>query len=216
MNATGQLTRPCRLLLPAILISTLLIAGCDKSVEGEDTEFHVGCDAAHQTRIFVPPRATFLRVSDRDHQAAAVNSVPHRLSNLGIQPGDRLRLERFGEFQYNMTHPDRVYYGLLVLFSSTNQLLPYNEQHRVPGALAAGEPFVTRPTYHDDLATDIPEDFVVGIQRVGGDPRIPHNQPVFVTVPEGAEWLFLSPEDDHFSDNIDEDEDFSLCVEVVP
>jgi hypothetical protein len=181
---------------------------------GLDTTPALGCDGSEEARLYVPPRATYLRVSQQDRASGALDAIPHQLSALGIAPGDQLRLERLGEFQFNQSHPDLVYYGLLVLFSSTNQLLPHTELHRVPGALAVGDPHQTRPTFHGNLPTNIPEDFVVGMGR-NGDPTIPRDEPVYVTVPEGAQYLFLSPDDDQFSDNLDVDEDFSLCINIV-
>lgn len=174
----------------------------------------VGCQQSGETRIFVHHLRTFLRVSERDHQNGALDAIPLRLSDYGIAPGDSLRIERIGEFQYNATHPDLVYYGLLVVFSATNELLPWTEPHRVPGAIAAGTPHVTRPTWFDKHPTDIPEDLVVGTMP-SGDPTVPFDQPVFVRVPQGAQFMFLSPDDDHFADNLDDDQDFSLCINIV-
>lgn len=206
-----------RLLLPSLFVLLLLLAACDTSdpeETGLDTEPDIGCLEADELRIYVPPRASYLRLSDRDVDRGAESSTPTSLASLGIGAGDQLRLERFGEFQYNSQHPDLVYYGMLVLFSSSSELLPHTERHRVPGALAAGEPHTSRPTFTGNLPTNIPEDFVVGMEP-NGNPTVPHDEPVFITVPEGAQYLFLSPEDDNFWDNLDQDEDFALCITIV-
>jgi len=216
-SLSGPARFPFGLVPSALICGLLFLAACD-SVDpeptGADTEPDIGCLEADELRIYVPPKATYLRVSEADHDLGAESSVPTRLADLGIQAGDQLRLERLGEFQYNSQHPDLVYYGLLVLFSSSAELLPYDQRHRVPGAIAAGIPHTTSPTHAGGLDTNIPEDFVVGM-GTNGDPRVPVDDPVFVEVPEGAQYLFLSPEDDHFNDNLDQDEDFALCITVV-
>lgn len=208
---------PLRLIPSSLIFAILLIAACDTAdpgETGEDTDPDLGCRSTQEMRIYVPPRATYLRISDIDYDLGVEASVPTRLADLNIQPGDQLRLERLGEFQFNSQHPDLVYYGLLVLFSESSDILAYDQRHRVPGAIAAGVPHTTPPTHSGGHETDIPEDFVVGIEP-NGDPAVPVDDPVYVEVPEGAQYLFLSPADDHFFDNIDEDEDFALCITVV-
>jgi hypothetical protein len=204
------------LTFPVLFALLLLIAACDSSDTGEtglDTQPDLTCASAEATRIYVPPKATYLRTSERDNNLGAQASVPVRLADLGIQPGDQLRLERLGEFQYNSQHPDLVFFGMLAVFSSTSELLPFNERYRVPGAIVAGAAYAheTRRTHNDNLVTDIPEDFVLGMEP-NGDPSVPFDEQIVVVVPEGAQYLFLSPEDDHFNDNIDQDQDFALCI----
>jgi hypothetical protein len=218
ISVFGTLRGPRGLTLASLACLALLFAACDTGEPpptGADTTPDLGCLDADELRIYVPPKATYLRVSESDHNSGARASTPTRLADLGIQPGDQLRLERFGEFQYNRQHPDLVYYGMLVLFSSTSELLGPTERHRVPGALSAGiETHISRPTRAGNLPTNIPEDFVLGMER-NGDPTVPYDEPIMVQVPEGARFLFLSPEDDLFHDNIDQDEDFALCITIV-
>jgi hypothetical protein len=204
------------------LVLLFVSTGCDSNApeEGLDTDPAIGCEAAGDIKLYVPPKATYLRTSDLDANAGVVGSVPHRLADLGLGPGDTVVLERIGEFQYLSEHPDLVYWGLLVLFSSTNELLPYTERHRVPGAVAITSPagethaHVTPPTFIGNHPTDIPEDIVVGMEP-NGDPRVSVDDTVEIQIPADAVYLFLSPADDHFSDNLDEDEDFHLCITPV-
>lgn len=87
--------------------------------------------------------------------------------------------------------------GALCLFSSTNTLLPEDIPARVPGAIAAGTPFVTAATLVGGLLTDIPEDFVV-------------SDTTEVVVPPGAQYLFVCANDNFYSDNCDPTEDYAV------
>jgi hypothetical protein len=222
MPVTLSPTWAPRTLSTLALVLLLVNTGCDSNApeEGLDTEPAIGCEAAGDIKLYVPPKATYLRTSDVDVERGAQSSVPHRLADLGLEPGDTVLLERIGEFQFNSSHPDLVYWGLLVLFSSTNELLPSSERVRVPGAVAitseAGQTHahVTRRTFFDSHQTDIPEDIVVGMEP-NGNPLIPVDDRVEVQIPENAAYLFLSPEDDHFADNLDQDGDFHLCITPV-
>lgn len=89
--------------------------------------------------------------------------------------------------------------GVLCLFSSDSTLLAPDQMDRVPGAVAAGTPFVTVPTAVGGLSTDISEDFMV-------------TEPTAVMVPAGALYLYMSAHDNFYSDNCDPDGDYALMV----
>ncbi|MDX1530533.1 MAG: hypothetical protein R3362_03320, partial [Rhodothermales bacterium] len=130
-----------------------------------------------------------------------------RLADLGVVPGDELRLERLGEFQYEgQDDVTLVRYRLLAVFSASDAVRPTAERERVEGALDAGSDYVSMASHNDDLDTDIPEDFLVA-----GDGATTQ-----VRVPERAAFLLFSPDDDYFADNLDEDADYRVCVTRLP
>jgi hypothetical protein len=185
--------------LAIVLALSFTLTACDSGSdeeEGADTDPAIGCDDAGAISVQVLPRATYLR-SDNAEPAQAF-----RLSDAGLQPGTRVRLERLGEFQFRDIDPDLVSTRIVAVFSSDDVLLDRTERARVPGAIDAGSDFVTRPTFGSGQATDIPEDFDIdGVDTL--------------TVPENAAFLFVSPNDGKFDDNLDQDEDFRLCITQV-
>lgn len=195
-----------RLCTVGLLALSLGLTACDSSEdeegeEGEDTDYAIGCDDPEAITIPIPPTATYLRTAPSDN---APPTQPVRLSDVGLQPGDRIRVERLGEFQWRaLQHPDSVLYGVVAVFSSDDVLLDRSERARIPGAIDVGRDYVTRPSYRDGRATDIPEDFGVSFEVDT------------LTVPAGAAFIFASPDDSTFEDNGDEDEDFRLCITTV-
>lgn len=173
----------------------LLFTACDTTTEapGTDGTFDEGCE--QETAIQIDPTGTYLRTSNDESRSP----TSLRLADFGIAPGDRVTLQRFGEYQY-MGRGDRtlVREQLVGVFSSSNELLAREQHPRVSGALDAGSDFVTPLSFSGQLSTDITQDFLVDNTTV--------------TVPAGAAFLLVSPSDDLFEDNIDEDEDYRICV----
>lgn len=170
-------------------------SGCDSTSEppSNDGEFQPGCEQSTATRI--DPTGTYLRTNGDNASSPTVI----RLADLGISPGTQVELQRLGEYQYQGRGDVTLVREQLVgVFSSSAELLPSNVLARVPGAINAGSSFVTPPTANGSLPTDIPQDFLVERTRV--------------PVPAGAQFLFLSPVDDLFEDNLDSDEDYRVCV----
>lgn len=189
------------LLILALALPFTLTA-CDNNLDdgvGLDTTPAVGCESADAVVLPAGPTTTFLRTAPTD-EADPVRPV--RLVDLGLQPGDRFRAERLGEFQFRNIDPDSVRYGLLAVFSSDATLLDRIERERVPGAISAGRDYVSPPTHSRSLPTDIPEDFAVFDVDT-------------LTVPEGSVYLFVSPVDDFYADNLDQDGDHRLCITHV-
>jgi hypothetical protein len=196
--------RTHRFCLLTLLAFALTLTACDSGSdeeEGEDTEPAIGCDDPGAITLQVPPRATYLRASTTDE---ATPAPAYRLDELGagLQPGTTVRTQRLGEYQFRDIHPDSVRYRMVAVFSSDDTLLDRTLRERVPGAIDAGDDYTTQPSHRDGGATDIPEDFAIFDSAT-------------VVVPEGAEYLFVSPEDDHLMDNLDEDGDFRLCITPV-
>ncbi|MBI4718972.1 MAG: cadherin-like domain-containing protein [Planctomycetes bacterium] len=132
-------------------------------------------------------------------------ACPIRLRDYGILPGDRIRLRRLGDFTPASDWPDDQT-GMAAVFSSTNELLPQDFPHRVPGALeptADAAAFdcdeglrsadcaadVATPPTLEGQPTDIPEDFLV--------------TDLVLRVPESASYLFVTAIDSYFADNND-------------
>jgi len=93
----------------------------------------------------------------------------------------------------------------LAVFSSSSTLLNSFILNRVPGAIAAGIPFITVPTFFGDLQTDIPQDFLVAR-------TVNPITSVVVRVPAGAKFLFVAAHDSHYSTNQDPDSDYKVSI----
>lgn len=161
----------------------------------------IPCIAPYE--VSLDPRGTYLRTND-DPSAASCRIVD--LLSCGIDPGDTLRIDRGGAFEYHCTpeypegtpaDPDGL--GTICVFSSSNILLSPDNAARVPGAMDAGDDCVTPPTLRGGFPTDIPEDFAV-------------IDSVFVVVPPGAQYLFVGANDEFYGDNCDPNGDYAATV----
>lgn len=184
-------------------LAVLVAPGCDSGSNQtgtdprEDDLFEPGCEAS--TAENVTPTGTYLRTNDDDPDAPTVLT----LSRLGVAPGDRLALERLGEYQYRVdSDPSDVRREMAAVFSTSTDLRGADQEARVVDAIDAGDDYTSRPSRGDNGSTDIPEDFEVGDSTV-------------VTVPAGARYLFVAPPDDRFRDNADEDDDYRICITDV-
>lgn len=150
--------------------------------------------------ITIDPRQTFLRTDSTD--VPAVTGFLN-LAGLGLAPGDELLLERLGDFSYGSSFPDNGT-ALLGLFSSSSLILPSTSgQFRVPGAIDAGFDVMTGTTFFEGLVTDIAQDFFISASTT-------------ITIPAGAQALFLGVFDSFYSDNADPDRDFGVRLTAVP
>lgn len=154
---------------------------------------------APSTRVPLDPRATFLRGPPGAVQPARALS----LEELGLAPGDSVRLVRMGRWAQGTG----VAFGhLIAVFSASDSLAPPGERHRVPGALEVEGP--ERSTGVAPLGlgpTDIPEDF-----GFGG----PGQDSITVRVPERARYLFVAVDDVRPGDNLVAEAPFG--VRIVP
>ena len=146
------------------------------------------------------PRATYLHAREENDLAA----TPFLLSDLGVQPGETVRIERLGDYD----NGGEQVFGMTAVFSVNDTLLAASERDRLPGAVDAGSDFVTSPTFNGEEETDIPEDFQVATQDASSNSTT-------VTVPTDARYLFVSPQDNLFGDNDDFDEDYGFRTTVV-
>lgn len=150
------------------------------------------------TEVELSPRATFLRTSPTGAEDARVLS----LRELGLSPGDSVRLVRLGRWAQGT---GQAYGHLLAVFSASDSLAPHDRRYRVPAALDAGPRRATGRHPIGGWATDIPQDF-----SFGG----PHQDSVTVRVPDGASHLFLGVDDLLVGDNTVADS--ILGVRIVP
>lgn len=157
--------------------------------------------------LAVNPRGTWLHVNEPV-------SVPWPLSidlaSRNIQPGNRIHLQRLGAFSY---HPSLTEFGtnLMGVFSNSNQIVSNQcALHRVINAIDAGVDVVTPLTALNapcttGRETDIPQDFTI-------DNEVPGNTSAVVTVPASATYLWISANDEYFSDNADSNGDFGVRI----
>jgi hypothetical protein len=154
-------------------------------------------EAQLPTTVLIDPKATYLLVNNDP----ANNASPINLASLGISPGDLLRLRPVGSYQY----VSGSYYvnSMIAVFSSNSVLLAANILNRVPGAVAAGTPYVTPVTFRGSLPTDIPEDFLILNFNIPDETNLVSTTNISIHVPPGAAYLFVSAKDTRFSDNFD-------------
>ncbi len=151
-----------------------------------------------QTSFSLDPRGTYLRTNSDSPNAPLIVD----LAAIGITSGETIRLSVAGSYQQTGSPADQSN-GTIAVFSSSSTLLATSQPHRVPGAIAAGVPVFTAPTFFGGLPTDIPEDFRVARANV---------TEVVVEVPAGAVFLFVCPEDTLYFDNSDPDGDYRVTI----
>jgi hypothetical protein len=157
--------------------------------------------APAQVIIPLEHRGTFLRTN----QDSPIAPVILSLSTLGLAPGDLIRIRILGEYSYNSAGATTR--NSCAVFSSSTTLLATNVQARVPGAIDAGIEFMSAPTFHGSLPTDIPQDF-----RTGDSVSLDRAD---VVVPAGATHLFIGAHDSLYGDNQDTDNDFQAEITLL-
>jgi hypothetical protein len=154
---------------------------------------------AYGVTVPVDPRAAFLRTGEPDTPAAPTILD---LAALGFAAGASMLVEQRGDFAFRSDLPDTATV-MLGVFSASSTLLAKGNLNRVPDAIDAGVDAVSGPTFHGNLATDIPEDFRI-------DPA------THITVPAGALFLLVGVSDSFYGDNVDPDQDLAVSVTAVP
>lgn len=150
-----------------------------------------GATAQLPELIEVKPTASYLLVNN---DPAAAGTVPIDLESRGISAGDLVGLTAIGSFFE--THQSQIpENGMSGVFSSSSILLASNIFNRVPGAISAGKPYVSPPTYRGKVPTDIPEDFSIFTTNTT------------LRVPPGARYLFVAAKDDLYKDNVNNSND---------
>lgn len=138
--------------------------------------------------VVVNSKGTYLRyVWDNPKAPRVIN-----LAQIDAKPGDVLEFNPEGSFLSGTRTSNRM----AAAFSSSNSLSGnpsfFGSRDRLPGGIDAGLDVITPRTLYFGLPTDISEDFEVK----------PGTQ---VTVPTGAQYLFFTPIDNYFQDNVSTD-----------
>jgi hypothetical protein len=159
----------------------------------------------------IAPNGTYLRADASD---SVSNPAIINLSALTtpVHPGDTILIQRVGAIKFAINSTDSGT-QMGAVFSSTNAFLSQTNLNRVPGAIDAGTDFTTPNTFSGNLPTDITQDFEVD-DAVAGTNRTFSS--VTITVPTGANFLFVGVIDNLYSDNSDPNSDFGVTVTLVP
>lgn len=161
-----------------------------------------------QTTIPLNSQATYLLTfADVD----ALDAPPIDLSLLGLHAGDTITLQVTGDLsycRYCQGFPEVAPYAVAGVFSSTAELDSADQLNRVPGAITSdGPPINTIPTYIGSLSTDIPQDFQIGV--------VGRSSATVLTIPTGANFLFVTVVDSFYGDNGDANGDLALTIAKV-
>lgn len=152
-------------------------------------------------------KSSYLRLNPRD---AAKDPLAIDLAQIGAQPGDTLSLTALGTYAIIPLFKDGTDRQVGGVFSSTDEVLPGNHLFRIPGAIDAGPNINTWPSIIcifgvcDDLGgDDVYYDF-------------PFHQGLNVTVPAGANFLFVAPIEGfrNYQDNAGMG--FGVEIDVIP
>ncbi|MHB8743537.1 MAG: VPLPA-CTERM sorting domain-containing protein [Sulfuricaulis sp.] len=141
-------------------------------------------DAQSATTVSVDPKATFLETSGETDPS----SIPVSLSGLGLTSGDAILLAEQGSFNFCCGQST----AMIALFSSSSSILDGSNLNRVPGAIGFPGSGVSTVTYFGNINNSITQDFFVNPAGSGG---------TTVTIPTGANYLFVAADDSLYSDN---------------
>ncbi|MFN6480926.1 hypothetical protein [Nostoc sp. DedQUE07] len=135
------------------------------------------------------------------------DSVPFSLTNLGVNSGDTIKLERFGSFSPFDDPTDEYFGAMWATFSADNRLLPNTGEYngartdRVPGAINPILP-------NGCLPLQCLDNSIFYISRVDFNGAI-------VQVPIDAKFIFIGAADSSFVDNVDLNQDFAVGINSV-
>lgn len=177
-----------------------------------DADYLAFCDeffAEQGSGLFwgVNAKASYL-LADKDDAPKPPLAI--KLSDVGAVPGDTLRLARVGTFSAVTELRDGTLTDVTGVFSSSNVVRAASERNRIAGAIDAGVDVATGSVkrcvlliFCSQKPTDIAQDFRI-------DPQVD------VTVPAGAEYLFVAalPPKLFYKDN--SGFGFGVSVEVNP
>ncbi|AVH66775.1 hypothetical protein [Nostoc sp. 'Peltigera membranacea cyanobiont' N6] len=164
--------------------------------------FKIDSAQALAAKFNIDPSASFI-----SSYTFSPDSVPFSLTDLGINSGDTIKLERFGSFSPFGDPTDEYFGSMWATFSADNRLLPSTGEYdgattdRVPGAINA---ILTNGC----LPSQCLDNSIFYISR--GD----FNGAV-VQVPIDAKFIFIGAADSSFADNVDSNKDFAVGINSV-
>ncbi|YAG09394.1 PEP-CTERM sorting domain-containing protein [Nostoc sp. DSM 114167] len=164
--------------------------------------FKIDSAQALAAKFNIDPSASFI-----SSYTFSPDSVFFSLTDLGINSGDTIKLERFGSFSPFGDPTDEYFGAMWATFSADNTLLPnigeYNgaTTDRVPGAINATLP-------NGCLPLQCLDNSIFYISRVDFNG-------VIVQVPSDAKFIFIGAADSSFSDNVDLNQDFAVSINSV-
>ncbi|MEH2087918.1 hypothetical protein [Nostoc sp.] len=164
--------------------------------------FKIDSAQAFAAKFNIDPSASFI-----SSYTFSPDSVPFSLTDLGINSGETIKLERFGSFSPFGEPTDEYFSAMWATFSTDNRLLPssgiYNgaTTDRVPGAINAILP-------NGCLPLQCLDNSIFYISRVDFNGAI-------VQVPIDAKFIFIGAGDSVFDDNVDSNKDFAVGINSV-
>lgn len=160
-------------------------------------------------RFNINPRAAFINTN---HFIESIDSVPFLLSDLGISPGETIRLESFGSISPFGDPGNEDYIAMIAAFSNSDTLIADNgvaigpTTDRIPGATNAFFPNGCLPIQCLDGVFYISRGFTLNPTSFNG---------ITVQVPTDAQFLFISAADSRYEDNVDSDGDFAVGISTT-
>ncbi len=164
--------------------------------------FKIDSAQAFAAKFNIDPSASFI-----SSYTFSPDSVPFSLTNLGINSGETIKLERFGSFSPFGDPTNEYFSAMWATFSTDNILLPssgtYNgaTTDRVPGAINAILPNGCLPSQCLDNSI-----FYISRGDFNG---------AIVQVPIDAKFIFIGAGDSSFADNVDSNKDFAVGINSV-
>jgi hypothetical protein len=166
----------------------------------------VNASSQLEVKIDVPVRGTFLRAEAFTKGKPTGGSDVEKpaiidLESYGFFELDWIVLSYEGEFyptehwdpnfnmEPNATHTEE-WFGLIAVFSETDELLEIYDERRVSRAIDNGTEHYTGLTYFENKTTDIIQDF-----------KITPPSGITVLIPENAKFLFVCVDDNYYPDN---------------
>jgi hypothetical protein len=168
------------------------------------------------TTYLLDPLSSFVLADTGTGQGGYLPDTPDNPLWVAVKPNTTITIVAVGDICYAGTDPqgtlDSPCYAiggghnisapasqaeLGAVFANSYQLLPDDQQQRVPGAVASGQPAYTDPYYttfyfNRNVSTVNPFDFL-----------IPYGVGITLTVPANANFLVLGVFDSYYGDNSD-------------
>lgn len=154
-------------------------------------------NTANSAVFLINPIDTYLLTNNDP----AGDTTPILLSENSINAGDKIIFHLLGNWD-NGPGTD-TFNNTIGIFSGSASLLASSNLNRVMDAIDAGIDEPTPNTFHGNLSTDVPEDFLI-------------TDGLAIVVPTGATYLFVSARDSLYFDNSDANNNYAFSLQLVP